>query len=162
MYPKPEWRPYLLLLGMGLVMDRHGPVTSLHCRLPRGHYTNLCIVDNWGTSPGNERTAQEGTRGSGQSNASCVDWPWLGQLSGLNAPQWDFPVITSLASFWNSESQGFRTWIIMDQSQSTKIQVRICSEHGNFQGKTFTSNSLNWPCHNSASVSLIAEISLNR
>ena len=63
-----------------------------------------------------------------------------------------FPVITSLASFWNSESQGFRTWIIMDQSQSTKIQVRICSEHGNFQGKTFISNSLNWPCHDSAFV----------
>ena len=46
-----------------------------------------------------------------------------------------FPVMTSLASFWNSESQGFRTWIIMDQSQSTEIEVRICSEHGNFQRK---------------------------
>ena len=73
-----------------------------------------------------------------------------------------FPVITSLASFWNSESQGFCTRIIMDQSQSTKIQVRICSEHGNFQGKTFISNSLNWPCHDSAFVCSTAKISLNR
>ena len=73
-----------------------------------------------------------------------------------------FPIITSLASFWKSESQGFRTRIIMDQSQSTKIQGRICSEHGNFQGKTIASNSLNWPCHDSTSVSLTAKISLNR
>ena len=73
-----------------------------------------------------------------------------------------FPVITLLASFWNSESQGFRTRIIMDQSQSTKIQVQIFSEHGNFQGKTIASNSLNWPCHDSTSVSLTAKISLNR
>ena len=111
---------------------------------------------------GNERTAQEGGGGFGQSNASCVDWPRLGQLSGLNAPTAvGFPVITLLASFWNSESQGFRTRIIMDQSQSTKI-VRICSEHGHFQGKTIASNSLNWPCHDSTSVSLTAKISLNR
>ena len=50
MYPKPEWQPYLLFLGVGLEMDGHGLVTSLHCRLPWEHYTNLCIVANWETS----------------------------------------------------------------------------------------------------------------
>ena len=70
-----------------------------------------------------------------------------------------FPVITLLASFWNSEHQRFRTLIFIDQSQSMKIQVRICSEHGNFRRKTLASCSFKWPCHDLAFVCSINKIS---
>ena len=72
-----------------------------------------------------------------------------------------FPKITSLASFWNSKLRRFRAWIFMDQSQPRKIQVRICSEHGDFGRKILASNSRKWPCHNPASVPT-TKMSLNR
>ena len=75
MYPKPEWRPYLLFLGVGLEMDGHGLVTSLHCRLPRGHnYTNLCIVANWGTS---EQLRRRPGALDSPTRAAWTDHGWL-------------------------------------------------------------------------------------
>ena len=73
-----------------------------------------------------------------------------------------FPKITALASFWNSKLRRFRAWIFMDQSQPRKIQVRICSKHGDFRRKILASNSRKWPCHDPASVYSTTKMSLNR
>ena len=111
---------------------------------------------------GNERTAQEGTRGL---------WTVQRELRGLTTTgpavrfKWTavgFPKITSLASFWKSEFRRFHIWIIMDQSPSRKIQVRICSKHGDFRRKILASNSRKWPCHDPASKCSTTKISLNR
>ena len=73
-----------------------------------------------------------------------------------------YPKITSLASFWNSKLRRFRAWIFMDQPQPRKIQVRICSEHGDFRQRILASNSRKWPCHNPASVCSTTKMSLTR
>ena len=73
-----------------------------------------------------------------------------------------FPKVTSLASFWNSKLRRFQAWIFMDQSQPRKIQVRICSKHGDFRRKISASNSRKWPCHDPASVCSTTKMSLNR
>ena len=53
---------------------------SKHLKFGRSRIQKVC----WGSEIAKE------FGGSGQANASCVDWPRLGQLSGLNGPLWGF------------------------------------------------------------------------
>ena len=111
---------------------------------------------------GNELTAQEGPRGHWTVQRELRGLTTTGPALGFMCTAVRFPVITSLVSFGKSEFRRFHIWIIMDQSPSRKIQVRICSQHRDFQGKISPYNSLKWPCHDSASVCSTAEFSLNR
>ena len=111
------------------------------------------------TDKGAERAAQWGR------DVQPRELRWLTTTGPAVRFKWTamgFPKITSLASFWNSKLWRFRAWIFMDQSQPRKIQVRICSEHGDFRRKILASKSRKWPCHDPASVCSITKMSLNR
>ena len=106
-----------------------------------------CTDSDW--QKGTERAAQWGR------DVQPRKLRWLTTTGPAVRFEWTamgFPKITSLASFWNSKLRRFRAWIFVDQSQPRKIQVRICSKHGDFRRKILASNSRKWPCHDPASV----------
>ena len=136
-------------------MDGHGLVTSRHCRLPGDHnYTNLCIAADWGTSE-LLRTVPGADSSRKLALNDCAEKQ---PLSGLDRP----PQATSLSLFLIPESQGFCTWIIVDQSWPRIIKVRICSKHENRQRKTFTSTSIKCPCLDSAFVCVTEQVGIER
>ena len=168
---KPERRPYLFTFGRGRGVEMPGQAcelqtcsehitTTLSPYLGEATATSVlthseCQTDN---RRGTERAAQrrdvqprELRRLTTTGPAVGFEWTAMG-----------FPKFTSLASFWNSKLRRFRAWYFMDQSQPSKIQVRICSKHGDFRRKILASNSRKWPCHDPDSVCSTAKMPLHR